>query len=279
MSTVAIIGAGDIGGACAYALATGGHARRVILIDEKAAAGKALDLLQSGPICQFTTRVEGAPGLEAAITADVCVIADRMGIPPEEWTGEAGLTLLQRVSQLASKAVLVLAGSKAGDLMRPAVVELGLPAARLLGSAPAALASAARAITALEAGGSATDVALTLAGSAREFVIPWSQASISGARATGVLSQASLARVEARVARLWPLGPEVLGVAAARLTEAVLTTSRRTQVAFTVVDGLLGLRREVAALPLLVGPRGLTALRLPPLDTREETALITALRR
>ena len=52
MTTAAIIGAGDIGGAIAHALARRESANRVWLIDAagSAAAGKALDIQQSGAI-------------------------------------------------------------------------------------------------------------------------------------------------------------------------------------------------------------------------------------
>ena len=45
MTTVAIVGAGDVGGAAAHALAAGGGVGRLQLIDREAsaAAGKALD--------------------------------------------------------------------------------------------------------------------------------------------------------------------------------------------------------------------------------------------
>ena len=277
MSTVAIIGAGEIGAACARALAAAERVRRIILIDEVAAAGKALDIQQSGPIDLFDARLEGTADLAAAIHADVCVIADRMSAPAGEWTGDAGLALVARLAPLASRAPLVFAGPHAATLMEQAVTELHIPRARLLGSAPAGLASAARALTALDAGCSATDVALGLVGSGTSFVIPWSQASIAGFGASSVLPQAAQARIEARVARLWPPGPETLGVAAARLVEGVAQSSRRTFTAFVVLDGELGVRGRVAALPVLVSGRGLAEVRLPPLSGREQVQLESAL--
>jgi malate/lactate dehydrogenase len=163
--------------------------------------------------------------------------------------------------------------------MLQAAVELRTPRGRMLGSAPAALASAARAITALDAHCSATDVALSVVGAPGAFVIPWSQASIAGFSATSVLPQADLARVEARVARLWPPGPETLGVVAARLVEGILERSRRTFTAFAVLDGELGVRRAVAAVPVLVSRTGLSEVRLPPLTGREQVQLESALGR
>lgn len=279
MSTVAILGAGEIGAACAFALAAADRVRRIVLVDDVAAAGKALDIQQSGPIDLFHTTLDGTADLAAVIRADVCVVADRMGAPTGEWTGDAGLQLVRRLTELCAQAPFVFAGAKAPELMRQAAIELHVPRSRMLGSAPAALASAARAIAALEAGCSAADVALNVVGTPNAFVIPWSQASIAGFAATAVLSQAELARVEARVARLWPTGPETLGVVAARLVEGMLEGSRRTFPAFTVLDGEFGVRQAVAALPVLVSRKGLGEVRLPPLTGREQVQLESALGR
>ena len=61
MSTVAIIGAGPLGGALAHALAARARVGEVRLIDPegRVAEGKALDILQSSPVEQFNTRVTG----------------------------------------------------------------------------------------------------------------------------------------------------------------------------------------------------------------------------
>src|SRR5437763_843144 len=55
MATVAIVGAGDIGGACAQALAARDRVGHILVIDAaaNAAAGKALDIQQSGAISGY----------------------------------------------------------------------------------------------------------------------------------------------------------------------------------------------------------------------------------
>ena len=91
MSLVAIVGAGEIGGAAARALAFRSRVDVVRLIDgqESVAAGKALDLRQAGPVRGSDTRVEAAADLSAASGATAIVLADPAG--SAEWTGESGL--------------------------------------------------------------------------------------------------------------------------------------------------------------------------------------------
>src|SRR5215213_5335485 len=98
MSTVAIIGAGPLGGALAHALAGRGRVNEVRLIDPEGriAEGKALDILQSAPVQQFSTRVTAAPGYAAAAGVDVIVFADL--VAGGEIAGDAGLALLRQIT-------------------------------------------------------------------------------------------------------------------------------------------------------------------------------------
>lgn len=68
MEDIAIIGAGDLGGALADALARLDIAAAIRLIDDAGAVaeGKALDIMQAGPIEGFSTAVSGSSDLAAA---------------------------------------------------------------------------------------------------------------------------------------------------------------------------------------------------------------------
>lgn len=279
MATVAIIGAGDIGAAAAQALAARERVGRVVLIDSAAhvAAGKALDIQQSGPIGRFDTALEATDDPTRSMGAAACVIADRVGAASVEWHGEDGLAMLERLSPYLAGAPLVFAGTQQGELMLRAATELGVAPTRLIGSAPEAFASAARGIAALEAQCSPDEISLAVLGGPGACVIPWSEAAIGGQAIDRVLTQAQLARVEARVARLWPPGPYTLGVAAARTVEALVTTSRRRVAALTVLQGEFGVRNRIGALPVLLNRHGIADVRVPELNTRERVLVETSL--
>ena len=165
MSLVAIIGAGEIGGAVARALAARARVDTVRLIDEtgSVAAGKALDLKQSGPISGSDTRIEGANDVAAASGASVIVVAD--AADAGEWTGDAGLALLRRLARNGSleRAVLICAGAGQRVLMQQAFDELGLVRRRVTGSAPESLAATARAVRRSRRGSAATTAATSRA--------------------------------------------------------------------------------------------------------------------
>jgi malate dehydrogenase len=278
--TVAIIGAGELGGAVAHALTSHDRVSRVLMVDAagKVAAGKALDIQQSGAVAGFHTTLEGTDDASRIAGYAVAVIADRAGQPGGEWSGEEGLALLKRLAAYAGDAPIVFAGASQGDLIALAAREAQLPRARLIGSSPEALVSAVAAIVAMEARCAPNEVSLTVLGTPPAgFVVLWSEASIGGYALDRVLSQVQMSRLEARAARLWPPGPYTLGAAAARVSEAILHSSRRSFSVLTLLGGEFGVRNRVGALPALLASSGIVHTRTPALTTRERVLVETAL--
>jgi malate dehydrogenase len=277
---VCIIGAGELGGASADALARSERVARVLIVDDAAgvAAGKALDIQQAGAIAGFHTRLEGTADVSRVTGCDVCVLADRAGRPSSEWQGDDGLALIQRLMPYLGAAPMVCAGSAQVGVMQLAAREARLERERLLGSAPEALAAATRAIVAMEAGCSPTEVGLTMLGAPPDgFVVPWSDASIGGYALERVLTQVQLTRIEARVARLWPPGPFAMGAAAARVVDGIIGSSRRAFCVLTVLGGEFGVRGRVGTLPAVLSSSGIVQTRVPALNTRERVRLEIAL--
>jgi len=282
MTTVAILGAGEIGGAAAHALATSDRVGRLLLVDPMGpvAAGKALDLRQAGAIDGSHTRLEGTNDATCVAGCDVCVVADRQHLAGSsgEWRGEEGLALVRQLAPYLGRAPIVFAGALQVDLLGAAATELAIDRRRLLGSAPDAFASAVAAIVAVEANCSPREVLLTVLGTPPAgLVIPWSEASIGGYALQEVLAPVQLTRVEARVARLWPPGPYALGAAAARLVTAIVGASRRSLCVLTQLGGEFGVRNRPGCVSARVGPQGIVDIRVPELTTRERVQVQTAL--
>lgn len=278
MSTVAVFGAGDVGAACAQALASRQRARRIVVIDSaaNAAVGKALDIQQAGAISGVDTMLEATADETRAIGSAVMVIADRFG-GGSEWQGEDGLGLVRRIAAL-SDVPMVFAGAAQADLMRDASRQLRVAARRVIGSASEAFSAAVCAIVAMEARCSPAEVCVAVLGTPPAFVIPWSEASIGGYTLDRVVSQVQLRRIEARAARLWPPGPYALGAGAGRVVEAVLGAGRRSYSVLTVLEGQFGVRDRMAAVPALLASDGVARIRTPLLNTREQVQLDTALK-
>src|SRR6185503_17070320 len=280
MSSVAIIGAGSLGGAVAQALAARDKVRRVLLVDAAAgvAAGKALDIMQSGAVSGSHTRLEGTDDPSRAVGSAVCVIADRHGPPEAEWSGDDGLAMLRQLAPWTEKVPLVFAGASQTGLMSTARREHHIPRPLLIGSAPEAFASAMRSMVALEAGCSPSEVSLAVLGlPPAGLVVPWSEAAIGGFALERPLTPVQMSRLDARAQRLWPPGPFALGMAAARAVEAVVTASRGALSVLTVLDGEYGVRNRLGSMPALLDARGVASLRVPSLSSRERVLVETAL--
>jgi malate dehydrogenase len=278
MSDVAIIGAGELGGATAHLLVKRGAASSVRLIDEagRIAEGKALDIAQAAPIEGFSADVSGSTDVTRAAGASVIVIADHAR--GAEWDAAEGLQLLRQLMSLSRRAVILCAGGSHRELVERGVRELRIERTRLFGSAPDALAAGARALVALERNTSPQDIALSVLGvPPDQIVVPWESGAIAGLSVTQLIDEVSRRRLGQRIARLWPPGSYALATAAVKIAEGILGRSRRLACCFVAPDDAAGLRTRTAAVPVRLGPDGLAEIVVPPLNIAERVALDNAM--
>ncbi len=236
MPFVAILGAGPLGGALAYALANRARFDEVRLVDpdKTIAAGKALDILQSGPVDGYSTSVTGHASLDAAQGAWVIVLADP--VQPEP------LAHLKELHRRSPGATIVCADAAHQLVLARAVATGAVPPDKLIGSAPAAAAGAARALLALELDTSPAAVHVGVAsddgfGPCR---IDWTTTTFDGEPAEASLRRERRARMDERMAALWPPGPLTLAAAGARVAEAAWFGTRRALPCWWVTDGGAG---------------------------------------
>lgn len=279
MSTVAIIGAGPIGGTLAHTLAGRGRVGEVRLIDPEGriAEGKALDILQSSPIEQFSTRVTAATSYAAAAGADAIVLADL--VSGGEIAGEPGLALLRQLARMEGTSPLLFACGSQRELMARAMSELHLAPGRLLGSAPLALESAVRAVTAALVDVSPIDLSIGVAGvPPRDAVIGWDAATAFNQPIAAVLAPHHLSAISSRLPALWPPSAYTLASAAARVAEALANGSRRRYTCFAAIDVTGAGRDMIAAVPVEIVKGGIGKTLAPALSRHERTSFENGLR-
>lgn len=278
MAFVAVIGSGAIGGAIAQKLALRNRIAEVRLIDPHpgSAQGKALDILQSAPIEGFSTRVVSSQALGSAAGADAIVIADSAETS-EQHGGEPGLALVRQLASIESAAPFVFGGSEPRELMARAVAELHVPRSRVLGTAPAALESALRAMTGIELDASGVEVQLRIVGAPpADAVVGWEEAVAFGLPLRSQLPPHTIAALTGRIPRLWPPGPYALASAAAPVIEAIVNGSRRRFSCFVAVEAGPS-RNSVTTMPVEVGPRGIVRVLEPSLTRQERTRMENAI--
>lgn len=277
MDLVAILGAGELGATLARRVAEAEVARRVVLVDadEGKARGKALDLLQSGPVEGYDTAVEGRGALVAADAPAVVVVAD----PPELLDVSAGAARIYGggLVPLVGKGILIVAGSF-GPTLIEAAVEKGLPRERALGTAPLAWAGALRRRLADELRVRAADVRVTLLGLPPALlVLPQGAATVGGVPVDAVSMVARRRALESLRRRR--LGPVALATAAAQVLAALAARSRALLPLLVRLDGEYGHRGVALAAPVQLGGGRIESVVELALDPVDRVALDTAAQR
>lgn len=278
MSTVAILGAGPIGAGIAHTLARRARVRDVRLIDAAAAvaAGKALDIRQTGPVEGYDTRLSGIGNPLSAVGADVIVIADAHA--DGEWEGDKGLALIRQLVAAGASGPFVFAGTRQTWLMEAAVRELGVSADRIVGTAAAAMIAAASALAALEINGSGADVSLTVAGKPPAVTVAWSSAVAGGSLLTGRIPAHRLLAISQQLKVLWPAGPYAIATATAPVVEGLISGTRRDTPGVTILAGEFDQRGVACLLPLTLGNGRILSRIVPSLSPQERTEVENSLR-
>ena len=263
--TIAVIGAGELGATLARRLAAGEVFRRVLLLDPDVgrAKGKALDILQSGPVEGFDTLVEG--GALEPVEVDAVALADPPALEAGRLPSEAA-EILDRWRGPLGRAPLVVAGGQP-ELVEMAV-EKGFARDRVIGSAPVAIASALRRELALLLEGRPRDVAAIVMGRPPgRLILPRGTALLGGLpieRLAPAAARAALARVSGR----WP-GPVALAAAAVRVLRALGSADPALLPVLVSLAGEYGHRGRALAVPARLGHGrllGVVDLELDPVD-------------
>jgi malate dehydrogenase len=278
MPFIAIVGCGALGGALAHTLAGRDRIGEVRLVDPAGAMaqGKALDIQQSGPVEQFSTRLTHADAWAAVAGAEVVVIADD-GASSREHGGEAGLSVLREVVKSAGSSPLLFAGASQRELIARAANELKVARKRLIGSAPLALESAVRALSGVLLDTSGVDVSLRIVGvPPQAAVVAWEEGTASALPISSQLAAHQIAALNGKLRTLWPPGPYALASAATRVVEGLLGRSRRRFSCFVALDRG-PLRDAVVAMPIEVGLEGVRRVIEPKLTRQEQTLLENAI--
>lgn len=241
---VAIYGAGELGATVARLLAESELCRRVVLVDpdEGRAKGKALDLMQSGPVEGYDTVLEGVSVLEAAGDCDAVILADgpvfggaTSALP------SACLDLARATSRVTAGPVLVAPSSAAAFI--ETAVRSGHPRDRVMGTAGAAFEGAVRAALAALLEARPIEIALSVLGSPPvEGLVPLDSATCGGLRVDALSPVALRRAVES--ARKRTFGPTALAAAAVRVL-TTLNGSGGIEPVTLLLDGEYG-HRDVA---------------------------------
>lgn len=299
-SKLTVVGAGSVGTSIAYASLIRGSARQIALydIDAKKVEAEVHDLAHG---TQFTPTSMVTGGADIEVTKDSSVIIVTAGARQKpgqtrlELAGvNAGImtTLIPQLLEQAPNAVLVLVTNPCDVLTVVAHKVSGLPLGRVLSTGTLLDTSRLRWAIARRAGVSLSNVHAAMLGEHGDSEFPiWSSASIAqipirewtDTDGTRIFTEAALASiahdtVHAAYSIIEGKGATnyAIGLAGARLVEAILGDQHKIWPLSSVLTGYRGVSDVALSVPSLVGPAGIERVFEFPMDAHEISMLNTS---
>jgi malate dehydrogenase len=274
-SKVTVIGAGNVGGTTAQRLAERDYAD-VVLVDivEGLPQGKALDILESGPVLGFDAKVVGSNGYEESADSEVVVITS--GSPRKPGMSRDDLlktnqnivqSVTEEVVKHSPEAILVMVANPLDAMCHVAMEVSGFPRQRVVGMAGILDTARYRTFIAQELQVSVRDVFALVMGGHGDTMVPLpSMATVSGVAITELMPQD---RVEAIVNRTRNGGAEIVGLlqsgsafyapsaAAVEMVDAILLDQKRILPCAAYLQGEYGVEDLFVGVPLKLGASGI----------------------
>lgn len=293
---IAIVGAGSVGATLAYACLIRGAGRTIALYDLDAAKARAevLDLNHGLQFVPMAT-VVGSDDLEVCRGADLVVVTagakQRRGQTRLELAhANVGMCrdLVPRLLEVAPDAILLLVTNPVDVVTYAALRYSGLPPNRVFGSGTVLDSSRLRLLIAQHCGVAVQNVHAYVAGEHGDSELPlWSSASIGSVpllrwNVPGRPALDAAARAEI-VRRVVGAAEEIIrgkgatnyavGLAAARIIEAVLYDERQVLPVTSLLDGFAGISDVCLSVPSVIDRAGVDTVLPVPLSDEEAAGL------
>ena len=206
---ITIIGAGNVGASCAV-WAAEKELGDVVLIDipdfADKTAGKALDLIQCGPVDRFDCTLVGGADYAAAADSDVVIIT--AGIPRKPGMSRDDLiqtnvrivgSVSEQITKVAPNAIAIVVSNPLDAMVYTAWKKTGFPTHRIMGQAGCLDIARFRAFIAMEVGCSVEDITALLMGGHGDDMVPLTRyTSIAGIPVNQFIPEARLTEIVER---------------------------------------------------------------------------------
>ena len=274
---ITIIGAGNVGTACATEIAEKEIAEELVLLDvqEGITKGKALDIWEASAIQSFDTRIKGVCN-DYSATADSNVIVITAGIPRKPGMSRDDLIstnakIVKSVTENAVKyspyAILIIVSNPLDVMTYAAFLAAGnIKSSKVFGMAGILDTSRYKSFLAEELNISPKSIHAILMGGHGDSMVPLPRyTTVSGIPVTELISEDKLLSIINRVKK----GGEELvnlmgtsawyapGAAAAQMAEAVVKNQRRIFPVCASLNGEYGLKDMHLGVPVILGKNGI----------------------
>ena len=290
---ISIIGAGHVGATTAAWLAER-EVGDIVLLDIPEVGdmpkGKALDLMEAGPIRGFDTRITGTSDYKDTAGSDVVVItagvARKPGMSREDLVGTNAKIVKSVVEQAVAhspETILLVVTNPLDSMVYLAKKVSGFPRQRVLGQAGILDSARMRTFIALELGVSLDSVSALVMGGHGDEMVPLPRFSTVGGIPITELLPAD--RIEAIVERTRKGGGEIVqllktgsafyapGAAVAQMVEAILRDKHLVIPASAYLEGEYGLQDICFGVPVVLGRNGVERIIEVALTEEEKEAV------
>ncbi len=287
---VTVVGAGAVGATTAQYVAGRGYAD-VVLVDivPNMPQGKALDLMQAGPVIGFDSIITGANDYDATAGSDVVVITS--GSPRKPGMSRDDLlkinmnivgSVTREIAGRSPNAVLIVVTNPLDAMCHIALKESGFPKERVIGQAGVLDSARFRTFIAMEIGVSIEDVSAFVLGGHGDTMVPLPRYStVAGIPITELIPAERIAAITARTANgggelVQLLGTSAYyapGAAAADMVDAIMLDKNRILPCSVYLSGQYGINDLYVGVPIKLGAGGLKEVIEITLTDEERAAL------
>lgn len=287
---IALIGAGNIGGAVAYLLAVK-QLGEVVLFDisEGIPQGKALDINQAIPVLGSSAAVVGTNNYADIEGADVCIVT--AGLPRKPGMSRDDLiatnakimeTVSENIKKYAPNSFVIVVSNPLDAMVTLCQRRTGFPSERVVGMAGVLDSARYRSFVAHELNVSPTTVsALVLGGHGDTMVPVRSNTTVGGIPVANFIPSKRLEEIENRVRNA---GGEIVGLlktsayfspatAAVEMAESYLLDQKKLLPAAALVNGQYGYKGLYIGVPVIIGGGGIEKIIEVELSDSEKQAL------
>lgn len=290
-SKVTVVGAGNVGATTVQRIHQLGYADTVLVdVVEDLPQGKALDMLESGPVIGSDAHVLGSNHYEATAGSDVVVITAGIARRPGMSRDDLLITNMNITTAVTEQVVkyspdcIILAVTNPLDAMCQNIYEAsGFPRSRVLGMAGVLDTARFRTFIAQELEVSVEDVQAYVLGGHGDDMVPLVRyTTVAGIPISELLPEE---RVEALVQRTRQGGGEIVALLKAgsayyapsasitQMVEAILLDKKRILPGCAYLEGEFGINGLCVGVPVKVGGGGMEQVIEIKLTPQEQAAL------
>ena len=288
---VTVVGAGNVGANCALRVAEKDLAD-VVLVDvvEGVPQGKALDLLQSGPVQGYDVQISGANDYEPTANSDLVILT--AGFPRKPGMSRDDLllanydvvrTATEQIVKYSPNCILIVVTNPLDAMCQAAYMVSRFSKNRVIGMAGVLDTARFRTFIAQELKVSVENVTAVVLGGHGDTMVPLVRLSnVSGIPLPDLLDQAALDRL---VDRTRNGGAEIVkylktgsayyapSAAAVEMAESILKDKKKVLPCAAYLEGEYGINGLYVGVLGKLGARGLEQIYELKLTAEEKTAL------